>query len=79
MVIFLHLPLWAEWVKCQHADPFLSSLLNSVLPVGETKSVAHGYFLQDDLLVRKCVPCGGDIVSEPLFQIVVLEKFREMV
>ena len=38
--------------------------------------MALGYFLRNGMLVRKWVPCEGDFVGEPVFQIVVPEKFR---
>lgn len=53
-----------EWVKSQRADPSLSTLLECVLPGGEIRNVAHGYFLQNELLVWKWVPCEGDFVGE---------------
>ncbi|XP_045930718.1 uncharacterized protein LOC123986486 [Micropterus dolomieu] len=68
-----------DWVKSQQTDQSLLSLLSGVLPESEIKNVAHGYFLQDGLLVRKWVPCHGDVVGEPVFQIVVPEDFRNLV
>lgn len=68
-----------EWVKSQQADPSLSNLLDSVLSEGEMRSVAHGYFLQNELLVRKWVPCEGDFIGELVFQIVVPETFCDTV
>ena len=68
-----------EWVKCQQTDPSLSSLLDSVFSEAEIQNVAHGYFLQNDLLVRKWVPCDSDFVGEPVFQVVVPDKFRDTV
>lgn len=65
-----------EWVNAQEGDPSLSNLVENALAVDEVQSAAHGYFIQNGLLVRKWVPCAGDFVGEPTFQIVVPEKFR---
>ena len=69
----------AEWVKSQHTDPSLSKQFDSVLTGDKIENVAHGYFLQEELLVRKWVPCDGGFVGEPVFQIVVPERFRDTV
>ena len=40
----------------QWADPTLSELFDRVLSNVDGQSVAKGYLLKDELLVRKCVP-----------------------
>lgn len=67
---------WEEWVKAQKADPSLSDLFEHVFPGDDVQSVAHGYLVQNELLVRKWVPCNGDVIGEPTYQVVVPEKFR---
>ena len=61
-----------EWVESQQSDPTLSALLDGVLPEDKVQEVAHGYFLQKGLLAcwLAWVPCEGDFVGEPLFQVV---------
>ncbi|KAK7895222.1 hypothetical protein WMY93_020547 [Mugilogobius chulae] len=66
-----------EWGSGQKADPSLSVLFENLLSGVQVQSAAHGYFLQDGLLMRKWVPCYGDVVGEPTFQFVVPEKLRE--
>lgn len=68
-----------EWVEIHQSDPTLSALLDGVLPGDAVQEVAHGSFLQKGLLVWKWVPCEGDFVGEPLFQVAALEKFCHMV
>lgn len=65
-----------EWGNVQKADPSLSRLFENVFSGEQVQSAAHGYFIQDGLLVRKWVPCFGDVVGEPIFQIVVPDRFR---
>ena len=68
-----------EWVESQQADPTLSALLAGVLPGDQVREVAHGYFFQKGLLVQKWVPCEGDFVREPVFQVVVPENYCHVV
>lgn len=63
----------------QRADPSLEGLFDMVLPEDEVKNNSHGYFLLNELLVRKWVPHGDDFVGDPIIQIVVPVKFRESV
>ncbi len=51
----------------------------SVLLGDEMENAAHGYFLQNELLVRKWVPYEGSFVGEPVFQFVEHEKVHDMV
>ena len=63
----------------QRADSSLEGLFDMVLPEDEVKNNSHGYFLLNELLVRKWVPHGDDFVGDPIIQIVVPVKFRESV
>jgi len=60
----------------QKADPSLSQMFESVLSKEAERSAVGGYLLQGGLLVRKWSPHGVNFVGEPVFQIVVPEKFR---
>ncbi len=46
-------------------------------PVEEMESVAHGYFLEEGMLLRKWLPQGDTFVGDATFQIVVPFKLRE--
>ena len=50
-----------------------------MLSEGDGESALKGYLVQDGLLVRKWVPQGHDFLGDPVFQIVVPEKFRQEV
>jgi len=41
--------------------------------------IAHGYFLQDGMLVRKWIPHGNDFAGDPIMQVVVPEMYRSLV
>lgn len=78
---FLYLPFpsvsKAELVQEQQGDAALTELFQQVRPVEEMESVAHGYCLEDDLLVRKWLPQGERFVGDAIFQIVVPSKLRD--
>lgn len=69
----------AELVAEQRSDPSIKELLETAVPVAEVKDKAHGYFLDNGLLVRKWVPCSEVGVENPIFQTVVPAKFRNLV
>ena len=69
----------SELVNEQRADPTLKELFQSVFPADEVKNQAHGYLLQNELLVRKWVPHGDGGIGDPIYQIVVPVKFHEVV
>lgn len=48
----------AELAAEQQLDSSIKQLLEAVVPLGEVEDKAHGYFLQEGVLVRKWVPCG---------------------
>ena len=68
-----------ELVREQKADPTLKELFNLVLPKSEVKNLAHGYFIEDGVLLRKCGPCGQGFIGDPVFQIVIPSKFQEVI
>ncbi|XP_034064355.1 REST corepressor 1 isoform X3 [Gymnodraco acuticeps] len=61
----------------QQEGPTLQELLSQVRPVEEIISAAHGYFLQEGVLVRKWSPHGEVFVGEAIFQFVIPDKLRE--
>ena len=70
---------YGELVKEQALDPSLKGLFGQVSPVEELRNAALGYFVQNDVLVRKWVPHCDDYVGKPVVQIVVPQPFRQMV
>ena len=69
----------SEWIKAQKSDSSLSSLWEQVVPRHQVGDVARGYFVHEELLVRKWVPCVDDMVGVPVFQVVVPQEFRSQV
>ena len=70
----------AELVREQKADPTLNDLFNCVLPKQDVNNLAQGYFIEDGVLLRKCVPHGhGFSAGDPIVQIVIPSRFRETV
>lgn len=63
----------------QQNDPGLQQLFKSVVPSQEVRSAVSGYFVQDELLLRKYVPCKKGLIGEAVIQVVVPKSFREMV
>ena len=45
----------SDLIKAQWADPTLEELCNQIVPMEQFGDVAHGYFLQDNVLMRKWV------------------------
>lgn len=43
------------------------------------QSVSQGYFVLNDILVRKWVPHGDNFLGEPVVRITVPQKFKQMV
>uniref|UniRef100_A0A8C1RHP2 Gypsy retrotransposon integrase-like protein 1 n=1 Tax=Cyprinus carpio TaxID=7962 RepID=A0A8C1RHP2_CYPCA len=70
---------FSDFVVAQKEDSTLSELFAGVLPVEERHSAARGYFVQDGLLVRKWMPQINDVLEDPVFQIVVPVKFRDLI
>lgn len=67
----------SDFIQEQQNDPNLFEVFQQVRPVAEMESVAHGYFLEDGMLVRKWLPQGDGFVGDAKFQIVVPTKLRD--
>ena len=68
-----------ELIAEQQGDASLRELFDQVRPSVEAQSAASGYFLQNEVLVRKWVPQGLDCVGDPVYQVVVPMKYRNRV
>ncbi len=69
----------SELIHEQQLDSSLYKLFEGVISSDEIRHVAHGYFLQDGMLVRKWIPHGNDFAGDPIMQVVVPEKYRSLV
>jgi hypothetical protein len=69
----------SELIIAQQEDPELKGLFSEVKPTDEMESLACGYFLLDDTLVRKWLPHDDCSVDDPVLQVVVPAKFREVI
>uniref|UniRef100_A0A8C1I8K6 Gypsy retrotransposon integrase-like protein 1 n=1 Tax=Cyprinus carpio TaxID=7962 RepID=A0A8C1I8K6_CYPCA len=69
----------SELLQEQQLDSSLHQLFERVMSPEEIRNVAHGYFLQDGILVRKWIPHGSDFAGDPIIQVVVPEKYRSLV
>ncbi len=69
----------SELIQEQQLDSSLYKLFEGVISSDEIRHVAHGYFLQDGMLVRKWIPHGNDFAGDPIMQVVVPEKYRSLV
>lgn len=69
----------SDLVAAQRADCSLKSLLEVARPAGEVKNHAQCYFIDNDVLMRKWVPQWEHFVGDPVYQVVVPSRFREMV
>lgn len=63
----------------QLADPSLKGIFEHICPIEDFDNASWGYFLQNGVLVRKWVPSCDNFVGEPVVQIVVPQKFRQLV
>lgn len=63
----------------QRADPSLEEMFGQALPGGEVENYSHGYFLLNNMLVRKWVPHNDDFLGDSIIQIVVPSKLRKAV
>ena len=75
----LALTVSSEFIREQQSDSSLTEKFGDVLSGTALNSVTQGYFLQDGLLLRKWVPHIEPFVSDPIAQVVVPVKYREMV
>lgn len=69
----------SDVVMEQNVESTLKVLFYQFLSDEEVQSAAHGYFLQDGLLVRKWLPQRDCFVGEETIQIVVSSKLRNTV
>lgn len=56
----------SDLVAAQHKDPALQALFTAVMPPEEVESVANGYFMQDELLLRKWIHQNEDSGCEAI-------------
>lgn len=63
----------------QSGDPSLKPLFEQIFPEEDFQSASQEYFVLGDILVRKLVPRGDNYLGKPVVQIVVPQKFRQMV
>uniref|UniRef100_A0A3B5QLU2 Gypsy retrotransposon integrase-like protein 1 n=1 Tax=Xiphophorus maculatus TaxID=8083 RepID=A0A3B5QLU2_XIPMA len=63
----------------QRSDPTIQHLFQSALPAEEMQNHAHGYFVENKVLLRKWMPCGDDVIGQPVYQVVVPLKLRDLV
>ncbi len=63
----------------QRSDSTLAELFQSVRPLTEVKDLAQGYFIENGVLLRKWVPHGEGFMGEPVYQVVIPAKFRDVV
>uniref|UniRef100_A0A3P8WEH2 Gypsy retrotransposon integrase-like protein 1 n=1 Tax=Cynoglossus semilaevis TaxID=244447 RepID=A0A3P8WEH2_CYNSE len=68
-----------ELIEEQKSDPSIKALFELVSPMEEMETAAQGYFVKDNVLVRKWCPQTDNFVGKSVVQIVVPAKFREMV
>ena len=66
----------SDLINQQQEDPSLSEFLSQLRPSSEMSSSAHGYFLQEGVLVRKWVPQSEGFSVEAIFQIVIPSPLR---
>ncbi|XP_055773354.1 uncharacterized protein LOC129851112 [Salvelinus fontinalis] len=69
----------SDLINAQRTDPTLEELRNQIVPVDQLGDVAHSYFLQEDVLMRKWVSHGSRFRGEAISQVVVPVKLRELV
>nr|XP_055062771.1 uncharacterized protein LOC129445823 [Misgurnus anguillicaudatus]XP_055062772.1 uncharacterized protein LOC129445823 [Misgurnus anguillicaudatus] len=68
-----------ELVDAQQEDLELQKLFDAVISPQEVRSAVSGCFIQDEVLVRKYVPCKETLMEECIIQVVVPKKFRDVV
>lgn len=69
----------SDFVAAQKEDATLKDLFVGVLPPEELRNAARGYFVQDGLLIRKWSSHTDVGVEDPVFQVIVPFKFRDLV
>ena len=69
----------SDLINAQRDDPTLEELRDQIVPIEQLGDVAHGYFLQEDVLMRKWVSHDSVFLGEAISQVVVPVKLRELV
>lgn len=69
----------SDFVAAQKEDATLKDLFVGVLTPVELRNASRGYFIQDGLLIRKWSSHTDDGVDDPVFQVIVPCKFRDLV
>lgn len=54
----------------------MKGLFKQVSPIEDFKNASQGYFVQNDLLLRKWVPHADNVLGEPVLQIVIPSKVQ---
>ncbi len=68
-----------DLIKEQKADVSLIELFDRVVPYDKIVNLPSGYYLEEDVLVRKWVPHGEFVIGDPVLQIVVPQSLRQLV
>ncbi len=68
-----------DLIKEQKADVTLTELFDRVVPYVTIVNLPSGYYLEEDVLVRKWVPHGEFVIGDPVLQIVVPQSLRQLV
>ncbi len=68
-----------DLIKEQKADVTLTELFDRVVPYVTIVNLPSGYYLEEDVLVRKWVPHGECVIGDPVLQIVVPQSLRQLV
>ncbi len=68
-----------DLIKEQKADVTLNELFDRVVPYVTIVNLPSGYYLEEDVLVRKWVPHGECVIGDPVLQIVVPQSLRQLV
>lgn len=69
----------SELVAAQQNDSVLKPLFAVAVPPEEVESVATGYFVQEELLLRKWSHQSEDLGSKAIIQVVVPDQYKEVV
>ena len=64
----------SDLINAQRDDPTLEELRDQIVPVEQLGDVAHGYFLQEDVLMRTWVSPDSCFLGEAISQVVVPVK-----
>lgn len=68
-----------DLISAQRHDETLKTLYAFVDSDEDIRSKARGYFIKDNVLLRKWSPHNGHLVGDPIIQVVVPDKLRNSV